>query len=448
MNFVSGHDQRLQRNVSWGVALLTFFSVFFFRTWLVYTRAVDIPWADQWDSEIDILYRGYVHGQLGWDQFWSQGNEHRVVLTKLFNLFVFIVDGNQYKQIHQLILNNVIYALIPAILVGLLNRSRTHAWGSIVLLCLFAAPIGWENLYWSYQSQVYFSMLFSVLAGWVLSREKSSLFLLTVITIVAGFGNAAAFYAPTIGVVLFMMRGVKVRAHQLSAIYCLVLAIVSAKLFVAPTPGHAIFIAQSVSAAVAALIRYSAFPMGWGHFFWPVLVSVAIFTAVRMLRGVASSFADRFPLYLTAWFLCFLASSFLYRTGFDVIPPRYYDYYLFGGTALVFFWCGVVRPVWKGQEFVAISAGLLLCFVLAFRDEVRRDIADWKEYAEKKMAYSKNLDQTLAMLRQNPSMTPAEILVQLKKLPLPYAGYPIYEGPVRMLHEPFVRRMLEYRLER
>jgi hypothetical protein len=66
--------------------------------------AVDIPWADQWDGEIERIYFKYLEGTLSFSDFWAQANEHRIILTKLLNLLSFNLSGYQFNQINALYL--------------------------------------------------------------------------------------------------------------------------------------------------------------------------------------------------------------------------------------------------------------------------------------------------------------------------------------------------------
>ncbi|PTY07465.1 hypothetical protein DB347_09200 [Opitutaceae bacterium EW11] len=142
------------------------------RAWQVEHYVSAVPFWDQWNGEAMDLFRPYLRGTLGWGDFFRPHNEHRIVLTRLLSLGLFIANGRLWDPKLEMLVNSAGVAALAVALQTLLARSfppKSQAWISAVQVCLWASPYGWENSLAGFQSQVYLMLALSVFAVWMLA---------------------------------------------------------------------------------------------------------------------------------------------------------------------------------------------------------------------------------------------------------------------------------------
>ncbi len=147
-------------------AFALFCFVFCCRAWLIRLWGSAVPYWDQWDAEALGLFRPWINGTLHWADLFRAHNEHRIVLTRLADLALFLVEGN-WNPWWQMLLNALLHAGVAGAVAWIGWPGRTGWTRAAWLLgpaTLFAVPAGWQNALWGFQSQVYFGELFSVLA--------------------------------------------------------------------------------------------------------------------------------------------------------------------------------------------------------------------------------------------------------------------------------------------
>ena len=418
--------------IAWGL-------IFLVKTWQLYRFGVDIPWSDQWDNEITLIYFKAMDGTLSWGDFWAQGNEHRIVLTKAMDLAIFELNGQRFRQLHVLVAQSLVFSLIPAVLLFALNREKIYPLASLLLVALFLPVIGWENFYWSYQSQVYFALLFGVIGTYLISHERPSTIALTMVTLLAGLSNASSFFIPFLAAIAVALWGPRNRRSTFAAMYFLALSMLCYKVFSAPKPEHDVFKATSLPQLVDSFGRYSAWPGYWGWLFWFALAGLSAVMWFKLLRyrgqeaGAPHNRLVRYGLLLGLWFGMFLASSIYVRAGFPDVPNRYFDYYLIGFAALIFLFTQL-----KGKRWLPLLA---VCMVISVTTVAFKSFIQWSNYAQMKNAYRDNMIVALRLVQDNPQIGQSELEAQLKKVPLPYAGYPNYEYPGLVIRDPRFLRM-------
>jgi hypothetical protein len=140
--------------------------VFFSRAWLIHTWGSPLPFWDQWDAEAATLYAPWMQGTLHARDLFAAHNEHRVVLTRLADLGLFIANGG-WNPWSQLLLNAALHAIIAGSVAAifwetLAPKSRAIFFAGIAML--FVSTAGWQNALWGFQSQVYFASLLGVVA--------------------------------------------------------------------------------------------------------------------------------------------------------------------------------------------------------------------------------------------------------------------------------------------
>lgn len=148
------------------VALGLFLTVFFGRAWLIKLWGSAAPHMDEWDAFARLLYRPWLDGSLSWRDIFAAHNEHRIALTRLADLALFILNGG-WNPWGQLLLNAALHALTAATILALGWRALAPS-GRIILTgalaLLFTSTSGWQNALWGFQSQFYFCNLLSLLA--------------------------------------------------------------------------------------------------------------------------------------------------------------------------------------------------------------------------------------------------------------------------------------------
>jgi hypothetical protein len=124
-----------------------------------------IPYWDQWDAEAD-LYKSYLNSNLTFSALLSSHNEHRILISRIFWLILFELDGG-WNPILQMVANAALHVGAIVFVVLILQRILRPAQLFPLILfstIVFALPIGWENLLAGFQSQFYFLLMFSLLA--------------------------------------------------------------------------------------------------------------------------------------------------------------------------------------------------------------------------------------------------------------------------------------------
>ncbi|MBM3856295.1 MAG: hypothetical protein FJ399_24570, partial [Verrucomicrobia bacterium] len=135
--------------------------------WAVFDRyGSPMPDWDQWDAEGGELLIPW-HGS---DRFLSHlfhpHNEHRVVLTKLQNLTLCVLNG-QWDARLEAVANAMLPALLGVALWIAGRRWLAHRWQApwfVLLVTLFALPVAWQNVLGGFHSQQYWLVCLSVLA--------------------------------------------------------------------------------------------------------------------------------------------------------------------------------------------------------------------------------------------------------------------------------------------
>src|ERR1043165_168757 len=124
------------------------------------------PFWDQWDAEAVNLYSPYRAGTLRLSYLLAHHNEHRILLTRLIALAVFVASGRWDP-----ILEMMVSALVHTVAIGLLLVMLSHILdraGTALLACFctiaFAVPFGWGNSLSAFQVQFYLLVLLGPLA--------------------------------------------------------------------------------------------------------------------------------------------------------------------------------------------------------------------------------------------------------------------------------------------
>lgn len=162
---IFAHSLRI-RNYS---PLLAFVTVYILLCTIIYSFGVNIPYWDQWDAEAD-LYLKYVEGRLRFSDLLNPHNEHRIFVTRVFNIGIFSLLGGWAPKIGMYI-QSLLPAFLSFLLIDFLRRIgklRVILW--ILVVLTFSLPYYWEDILWSFQNQFYFMLLFG---SWAFMLHKA-----------------------------------------------------------------------------------------------------------------------------------------------------------------------------------------------------------------------------------------------------------------------------------
>ncbi len=136
---------------------------------LVQLFGSNIPFWDQWDADAASLFKPYLEGTLRLEQLFTSHNEHRILLTRLFDLAMLEAAGVWTPRL-QMAVNACLQSAFQAGLLWVLLRplaDRHRLILTIFAAILFTTPFGWSNTLNSFDSQFYFLFGFSILALWL-----------------------------------------------------------------------------------------------------------------------------------------------------------------------------------------------------------------------------------------------------------------------------------------
>jgi len=412
---------------------IAFFIIFASKCIHIYYSGVDVVWADSWDGEIEKLYYNYLDGTLSIKDFISQANEHRIILTKISNLLIFILMGDSFVQHVVLYFNAAIFSIAAAFIVYTLNKNATKPFASFLIIVISSLVLDWENAYWSYQSQVYFSILFASIS--IYFFLKNNILIFSILVIIACGANASAVYLPIITFV-FSLFFIGKRRFYLS-IYLLVLLFIAYNLALAPTPWHDIYKAKNIWGFVTSFSRFSNFPINSG--FGVIWLSIAFFLFLSLFNKkikdwLLDAFERKYAILLLFWFFLFLLASSYNRAGFSSVPPRYYIYYYMGFWGIVILFSNWIET--RNYIFKFIITTLV---VAIFTPQIIKSYSDWSLYEDHKRFNKDIVCETrkhiLKLESENVMKADIEkmVLDEVKKYPLQFSGYPNYKVPIRVM---------------
>lgn len=362
--------------------------------WLVGACGTDVPWGDAWDVEGRGLYPAWRDGTWTAGDFWRAHNEHRIFWTKALDVALFSVNG-QWDPLVQLVAGAGLRALVAAGLAGMLvraggagakgteRRSGGVAVGVAAGVALAFLPhLAWHNALWGFQSQVYFSLGFSILAlGW-LGAEGVSGWRRWAGLAAGGAGLLAMGGAALVPVALMGLvglRAVEERAWTSARwreLWPALVLLGAAGVLRVEVPEHAALQAQSVGQWGAAFLRSLAWPQAWQPLAALGLNAPLAWVVAARLAGKRRAVAgEDFVVLLGGWAVA-MAAAMAWSRGASgefagAVPSRYADFLVL--LPLANGWCAVVlvrearakagagasggrgreesaRAVWSGEE--------------------------------------------------------------------------------------------------
>ncbi len=346
---------------------------------LISRAGTDIPFQDQWDVEGRTLYPTWQDGSWRAEYFFQAHNEHRILWTKLLDVALLQLNG-QWDPLVQMTASAFIRAAAAAALAWLLMQStgtavRARGWIALAVVVAFLPHLGWHNVLWGFQSQVYFSLLFSLVALGCLGQREPSL-RQQIIGLLAGFAGllamASAALVPVALLGLVALRAIERRrweAARWRELWPALLLLMTALALRTDVPEHAGLRAGSPAQFGEAWLR----ALAWPHTWMPVAalaLNVPLLTCVvgRVTGRRRPAASEDLIVLIGGWSVAMAAAMAWSRGGSGefagAIPSRYMDFLVL--LPVVNGWCAVqlVRetapPRARLARFVGVAWGVFL----------------------------------------------------------------------------------------
>lgn len=184
MNRQSDHCEGLEQwkrktknTLTWKIPALLFgLAMLGLTCWMAVQSFSAIPFSDMWEGTLGF----YINlPNRGWEAFWAQHNEHRIVLARvIFFIDYYFFNGS---NLFPIIGNYILVAWVAFVLVAFIStdESETSKFSPLGKVALFALVVGlllnWvqrENLTWGFQSQFILAQLLPLVALYSLALSS------------------------------------------------------------------------------------------------------------------------------------------------------------------------------------------------------------------------------------------------------------------------------------
>jgi hypothetical protein len=414
---------------------------------LIVIRAypIGIPYLDQWDGEARALFMPFSNCSLAWEQMLYFHNEHRILLSRLLSLNLLFFNGQWDPRLQQFV-NAFIHSGTAALLAAMFGAVMTRRVALALLApiaLVFAAPFGWENTLFGFQSAFYFQLLFAILSIWLLAVPGSrGEWVLGAVCALVGLGTAAgAPLAPTAVVLVIVLdlmcdpSGLR-RRTLVTALTAGAIATLGWWSSSPPLAHHAALKAASFSDFFGAVARNLSWPLVNQPVAMLLLwLPTVVLICARIARRQALSPSDRCTVGLAAW-TALQAAAIAYGRGRNAPPPagRYQDLLAIGflaNTAALLAAFDRLRASPQRALTWAIGAWTLVgCLGLArLIDGSILDLNQW----------TVRWSQQTSDLRRFVISNDIQILASRAPSDLPH---PSLDVLVRVLRDPYIRTIL------
>ena len=325
------------------------------KCWMIRAYGNPLPFWDQWDAEGALLFPKYLNGNLQAADLIAAHNEHRVLLTRLWSLSLFALEG-YWDAIAQMLANTLpLGGFVALMIVSFRPVLNGTAWIAFALFAaaIYTLPLGWESTLNGFNSQWYFMLLFG-LAGLMAIVDAvafSPRWWMAVLFVVVGYfgmaGGALAAAAAFVACALQVALGRRSGAKELAALGVLA-ALTAAMIAGTPVlPDPLPYRAQSAGQFVQALLKILG---------WPLVHSaaVAVFalgavlvhlptlaTCVRVWARRPPCSDPRWRLIALAVWFALQAAAIAYGRAANPMSARYLDVFAVGvlvDAACLLYW--------------------------------------------------------------------------------------------------------------
>jgi|tagenome__1003787_1003787.scaffolds.fasta_scaffold20964022_2 hypothetical protein len=365
------------RSAAIGGCLLTILG---FKILLIARLGSPTPYFDQWAEPFSV-YFPYLSHSLSFGRLIEFHNEHRLLLTRLTDLALLILNGT-WDPILQMLVGAVVH--VAAIGILLIALGRVLKLDQLIFLLVFAllfhaVPFSWDNTLSGFQIQFYFLLLLSVLSLLLLSRAKawSTEWLVGTLLATLGYFSVAsgALILPAAIALALMQIALRqrsgVREFAGVALHAIIALVVLHDLL-AYAPRTAT-VDASIRQLFSSLMITASWPIAARS--WPVVLQVIPAAVVYgpMLVLTARVFRQRpaisdrlwFFVALAAWLALQLGALSFGRVG-GTIQSRYTDIFIIGiilnFAALLFLLADPTEP--KQRRFLSCGAAVWIFAVM------------------------------------------------------------------------------------
>jgi hypothetical protein len=317
-----------------GVTALVFLLVLATRLYLIHRFATDLPYSDQWDSEIWDGLRPFANGAIDWPTLFAAHNEHRIALVRLVALPQFALNEHQWDNLVQVTCNALFVAVACAFALRALQRQLggRFALAGVLVVAACCLPCGYENLLIGFQSQFYFLIALAACGIWLGATRRPGIgvtIVLAAIAVASLFSIASGVVTPgAIGLAVLLRLRVQ-PSDWLRAVPLLLLLALATWLgchLLVSVSGHDAIRAQGVSEWFVALRALGSWPLPASWLSFAALWLPLLIVAARVLSGRERDPVATAMLALGAWTGVQIA-SIAYGRGHDLgtIASRYTD---------------------------------------------------------------------------------------------------------------------------
>jgi hypothetical protein len=383
------------------------FSIVLVVRWIFIGKfGVDVPYWDQWGDEVK-LYTAFLNGNLNMGFLFSSHNEHRIVITRLFNLALFWLNGGWNP-----LLGMYAQAVIPSLTVAFIVHSfiaqskRYSILSYILTLIVFASPIVHENLLWGFQSQFFFQVLFSMLAlRFAVEDDLKSVDYLKILLfcILASLSNGGGFTVFFVVALIWVYRTVFSDSKRItwfvSSAFALILC-VAFSLLIVEVKGHDFLKSTTFNQFFSALFVNLGWPdtTGNGFGFFGIWIPSILILLRQLVKNRTLSRNELFCLGLLAW-VGIMAVATAYSRRY--LGNRYGDYLLLYLPAGIFLFDSYIYKT-NILKFKAFAFLIKAAAIFGIVQISLNSLGSLNYDFEKKSLYARNLNAALVQENQSP----------------------------------------------
>lgn len=228
-----------------------------------------VPFWDEWDAVFSDALLPFARQHLTLTGLLAANNEHRVFLTRVFDLGLFTSEGRRWDVITEMVVMQVLVSSGAVLFLHQLGRGLRPGLRLALIgagAALLALPFDWEGEVWAFISQMYFCVALAIGALTLIggSRPPSARYWAGVGLALAGpFCFAGAIAALISAGTLIACRDVRstARGPALAALAVLLAASVGLVITTPAPPVNAPLQAHTVGAFLAAAAATLSWPM-------------------------------------------------------------------------------------------------------------------------------------------------------------------------------------------
>ena len=365
---------------------------------------INISW-DQWEAEVVALYPKWVAGTLNIRDLLSCHNEHRILITRIYNLTLFAINGNQWSIIQEVRINALLHVATLTIFLSILGSELKSGYRWILAgfgVIAFSIPYAYENTLCGFQSQFYFLLLDGILVlaaasflkGWPCIVSVAVLSLLAPFTMASG-PLAILPVVVVMGIKVFRNRQENQPVSKEVILIGLLLAEVAIAILLTPkVAAHQQFKAHDLAQSFKAMVQISAWPFPSHLLFALLLQAPLVGYMINFVRRIRSANPWEYFLFAIILWLWLQFASLAAGRALLVWSPRYMDIYVLSSILGVTVLLILLNFTDKAKKktlviipalWISILAVGFLCKTISVRDQLRF-IAKLTEIQKKNLA--------------------------------------------------------------